>query len=129
MKTSPAWSIFSYLELLMFKLSPLTTQGHRCSSPCPVGSYGLNCSSRCSCKNGARCSPVDGSCSCTAGELRWWKGGCDCILLTFVAFIEWLLESKKPKRVLFCWFYLIVVLWLLTGNIKEVTSLTSSLPD
>lgn len=46
------------------------SQGHNCSVPCPAGTYGVNCSTSCKCKNRAQCSPVDGSCSCQPGELR-----------------------------------------------------------
>lgn len=43
-------------------------QGSDCSTACPTGTYGINCTSLCSCKNGAICSPSDGSCSCQAGN-------------------------------------------------------------
>lgn len=46
------------------------SQGPDCSVTCPEGTHGVNCSSSCTCKNRAQCSPVDGSCSCTPGELR-----------------------------------------------------------
>lgn len=45
-------------------------QGPDCSVTCPEGKHGANCSSSCRCKNGAQCSPVDGSCFCTPGEQR-----------------------------------------------------------
>lgn len=57
---------------LLGKNSPcsavLLIQGTDCSTPCPLGRYGINCSSRCGCKNDAVCSPVDGSCICKAGK-------------------------------------------------------------
>lgn len=43
-------------------------QGADCSIRCPAGMYGVNCSSACTCKNGATCSSVDGSCTCRAGD-------------------------------------------------------------
>lgn len=43
-------------------------QGPDCSVTCPEGKHGANCSSICRCKNGAQCSPVDGSCFCSPGE-------------------------------------------------------------
>lgn len=38
-----------------------------CSEECPEGTYGTNCSQRCSCKNGATCDRVTGACKCGAG--------------------------------------------------------------
>ena len=37
---------------------------------CPDGYYGLDCSSTCSCGNGAKCDHVTGDCSCPPG----WVG-------------------------------------------------------
>ena len=37
---------------------------------CPEHKWGPNCSNSCPCLNGAKCDPVNGSCTCTAG----WKG-------------------------------------------------------
>lgn len=45
-------------------------QGADCSVTCPEGKHGANCSSSCRCKNGAQCSPVDGSCFCSPGERK-----------------------------------------------------------
>ena len=41
-----------------------------CSQKCQSGKFGTNCSRACSCQNGALCSFMDGSCTCTAG----WQG-------------------------------------------------------
>nr|XP_020653938.1 platelet endothelial aggregation receptor 1 [Pogona vitticeps] len=38
-----------------------------CACPCPKDRWGLHCSQLCSCRNGASCSPTDGSCECTPG--------------------------------------------------------------
>ncbi|XP_015252832.1 PREDICTED: multiple epidermal growth factor-like domains protein 10 [Cyprinodon variegatus] len=65
------------------------TKGSRCSVPCPPHAYGVNCYASCSCKHGATCSPVDGSCDCKPGahcsslceEGRWGPNcllQCDC---------------------------------------------------
>lgn len=43
-------------------------QGPHCASLCPPDSYGVNCSSRCSCENAISCSPVDGACICKEGN-------------------------------------------------------------
>jgi hypothetical protein len=40
------------------------------NSACPEHKWGPNCSNSCPCLNGAKCDPVNGSCTCTAG----WKG-------------------------------------------------------
>lgn len=37
---------------------------------CPEGTFGLNCTNNCTCENGAICSPIDGSCTCSPG----WMG-------------------------------------------------------
>lgn len=58
--------------VLLFKITRvdqrLLSQGSDCLRTCPVGTNGINCTSLCSCKNRATCSPVDGSCSCQAGN-------------------------------------------------------------
>lgn len=55
-------------------------QDASCGTPCLPGTYGVNCSSVCSCKNGATCSSVDGSCACKAGKclLRCILFLCNC---------------------------------------------------
>ncbi len=40
------------------------------NAACPEHKWGPNCSNSCPCLNGAKCDPVNGSCTCTAG----WKG-------------------------------------------------------
>lgn len=42
----------------------------QCLQSCPEGKFGANCSNNCTCKNGATCDPVNGTCTCTQG----WKG-------------------------------------------------------
>ena len=37
---------------------------------CPENKWGPNCRNSCPCLNGAKCDPVNGSCTCTRG----WKG-------------------------------------------------------
>ena len=39
----------------------------RCEDQCRLGFYGVNCGSKCLCKNDAACSHVDGSCQCPLG--------------------------------------------------------------
>lgn len=34
---------------------------------CPEGTHGLYCRETCSCKNGAKCNPVNGQCKCKPG--------------------------------------------------------------
>uniref|UniRef100_A0A803WFS0 Platelet endothelial aggregation receptor 1 n=1 Tax=Ficedula albicollis TaxID=59894 RepID=A0A803WFS0_FICAL len=49
-------------------LSSLTVPaGPQCEQGCPHGSWGRGCLMSCSCRNGASCSPQDGSCTCTPG--------------------------------------------------------------
>lgn len=36
-------------------------------SGCPEGTHGLYCRETCSCKNGAKCNPVNGQCKCKPG--------------------------------------------------------------
>lgn len=43
-------------------------QGPHCANLCPPNTYGINCSSRCSCENAIACSPVDGTCICKEGN-------------------------------------------------------------
>ncbi|KAL3197361.1 hypothetical protein MRX96_044934 [Rhipicephalus microplus] len=37
------------------------------SDECPVGTYGLNCSKKCDCENGASCNVTNGQCICLPG--------------------------------------------------------------
>uniref|UniRef100_A0A8C3Y2E7 EGF-like domain-containing protein n=1 Tax=Catharus ustulatus TaxID=91951 RepID=A0A8C3Y2E7_CATUS len=41
--------------------------GPQCKQGCPHGSWGRGCLMSCSCRNGASCSPQDGSCTCAPG--------------------------------------------------------------
>ncbi|KAI8507858.1 Endothelial cell-specific molecule 1 [Branchiostoma belcheri] len=43
------------------------------SDKCPRGTYGKDCTKRCSCQNGASCSPSGGRCNCTDG---WYGNDC-----------------------------------------------------
>ena len=47
-----------------------STAGYSCEKPCSLGTYGRQCSGRCTCANGANCSKIDGTCTCAAGEPR-----------------------------------------------------------
>ncbi|XP_078694829.1 uncharacterized protein LOC144923846 [Branchiostoma floridae x Branchiostoma belcheri] len=47
--------------------------GTRCQTQCPHGTYDKDCARKCTCQNGANCSPSDGRCDCTDG---WY--GRDC---------------------------------------------------
>ncbi|PIO30131.1 hypothetical protein AB205_0065980, partial [Aquarana catesbeiana] len=38
---------------------------------CDVDHWGPHCSSRCQCKNGARCNPITGACHCASGFKGW----------------------------------------------------------
>ncbi|VDO49458.1 unnamed protein product [Onchocerca flexuosa] len=40
-----------------------------CDEKCPEGLFGMNCESKCNCKNGASCDHRFGTCNCTAGRL------------------------------------------------------------
>lgn len=60
--------ILPELSVRVFRLYFCVTQGADCGTPCLPGTYGVNCSSVCNCKNEAICSPVDGSCACKAGK-------------------------------------------------------------
>lgn len=87
--------VFSEPPQLVFRLfldSSFIIQGASCGTPCLPGTYGVNCSSVCSCKNGATCSPVDGSCACKAGEclLRW-------IHFPVTVKLNWVFEAEKRK--------------------------------
>lgn len=41
--------------------------GIHCDSVCAEGRWGPNCSLPCNCKNGASCSPDEGTCECAPG--------------------------------------------------------------
>lgn len=74
-------------------------QGASCGTPCLPGTYGVNCSSMCSCKNEATCSPVDGSCACKAGKclLRSILFLCNCKMkLVFFEVEKRGLNEKQP---------------------------------
>ncbi|ETE62786.1 Multiple epidermal growth factor-like domains protein 11, partial [Ophiophagus hannah] len=43
--------------------------GSVCAQPCPSGTYGVNCSQECPCRNGGQCDHVTGVCLCTAGYM------------------------------------------------------------
>ena len=43
------------------------------SAECNSGSFGLKCSSTCTCQNGAACDPVSGACTCQPG---WREANC-----------------------------------------------------
>uniref|UniRef100_A0A3Q4H4Y9 Multiple EGF like domains 11 n=1 Tax=Neolamprologus brichardi TaxID=32507 RepID=A0A3Q4H4Y9_NEOBR len=40
-----------------------------CAQPCPFGSFGINCSQECTCRNGGLCDHISGQCQCTAGYI------------------------------------------------------------
>ena len=44
-----------------------TGQGEVCANPCPDGTWGSQCSQRCSCHNNARCDHINGTCHCLPG--------------------------------------------------------------
>lgn len=41
--------------------------GPNCSTVCPMGTYGVNCSMQCECLNGGTCHPYYGTCNCPPG--------------------------------------------------------------
>lgn len=45
-------------------------QGEFCQTPCPDGTYGMNCSQHCTCQHGGKCRSNDGHCRCAPG----WTG-------------------------------------------------------
>ncbi|KAH0620098.1 hypothetical protein JD844_014694 [Phrynosoma platyrhinos] len=61
------------IPLLLNLASFLLFQGEDCSITCAAGTYGINCSMICNCRNDGACSPMDGSCFCREG----WQG-VDC---------------------------------------------------
>uniref|UniRef100_A0A8B9PWG4 Leucine rich repeat containing 71 n=1 Tax=Apteryx owenii TaxID=8824 RepID=A0A8B9PWG4_APTOW len=60
----PAWGLWPS-SLLLLLLLLLT--GPRCERSCEPGFWGQGCSQPCACRNGAACSPQDGSCTCAPG--------------------------------------------------------------
>ena len=42
-------------------------RGEQCELLCHEGWYGIDCSQRCDCHNGATCSTETGQCNCTTG--------------------------------------------------------------
>lgn len=52
------------------KILFLGYHGVSCNVTCPEGTYGEDCSNKCQCNNGAKCSPESGMCLCLAG----WRG-------------------------------------------------------
>lgn len=44
-------------------------QGPVCAQPCPFGSFGVNCSQECMCRNSGLCDHISGQCQCTAGYI------------------------------------------------------------
>lgn len=44
-------------------------QGPVCAQPCPFGSFGVNCSQECTCRNSGLCDHISGQCQCTAGYI------------------------------------------------------------
>lgn len=55
----------------LHSLVALCFQGPHCANLCPPDTYGINCSSRCSCENAIACSPIDGTCICKEGKGLW----------------------------------------------------------
>ena len=49
--------------------------GQTCSRPCPTYTFGDECSELCTCKNGAFCDPVNGTCLCLSGQEKFFKEG------------------------------------------------------
>ncbi|KAF3833078.1 hypothetical protein F7725_026743 [Dissostichus mawsoni] len=49
--------------------SPFPPQGPVCAQPCSFGSFGINCSQECTCRNAGLCDHISGQCQCTAGYI------------------------------------------------------------
>lgn len=57
-------------ELIFFLTAMLSHfQGPVCAQPCPFGSFGINCSQECTCRNGGLCDHISGQCQCMAGYI------------------------------------------------------------
>lgn len=52
--------------------------GPQCKRGCPQGFWGRGCGQPCSCRNGASCSPEDGSCTCAPGYRGPNCQRCEC---------------------------------------------------
>lgn len=66
----PGWGYLLCLTALVPTPCPsllLLPIGLQCKQSCPQGSWGRGCRQLCVCRNGASCSPEDGSCTCTPG--------------------------------------------------------------
>ena len=69
------------MDFIHFRCHPWTGKcmckpgwaGPACNRACPFYRYGDKCSNYCSCKNGAFCDPVNGSCKCAPGMFRYYK--------------------------------------------------------
>lgn len=59
-------SLFLLFSFVFFPFR-LLLQGEVCANPCPDGTWGAQCSQRCSCHNNARCDHINGSCHCLPG--------------------------------------------------------------
>ena len=60
-------SVFLNALVLFFFSFDFHIQGDVCANPCPEGTWGMNCTSRCDCHNGANCDHVTGACLCLPG--------------------------------------------------------------
>lgn len=86
-------------------------QGADCGTPCLPGTYGVNCSSVCNCKNEAICSPVDGSCTCKAGKYVFRLTFCNHKIKLSVWSREeagHLISRRQPRRPYIQYFMLLL---------------------
>ncbi|KAK9880236.1 hypothetical protein WA026_010110 [Henosepilachna vigintioctopunctata] len=85
----------------------LVSPGDSCLDICSDNTYGLNCTETCECKNGAKCSNVDGKCNRAPGckgklcEDGFWGPKCEnsCEYLKEKNRHVSSLESKKQDNV------------------------------